>query len=151
MHPLAETLLDEPVIAAVKTDDALTAALASPCSTVFLLASTLLNVGELVRRIHAAGKLAVVHIDLVDGLSAREVAVNSLIALCQQENIPYQRFAKHSNTKGGGTIGSIISSHLPMRTADIGVGLLAMHSSREMMGKDDQIGLTHFAKAFFEN
>ena len=81
MHPLAETLLDEPVIAAVKTDDALTAALASPCSTVFLLASTLLNVGELVRRIHAAGKLAVVHIDLVDGLSAREVAVNSLIAL----------------------------------------------------------------------
>ena len=75
----------------------------------------------------------------------------SLIALCQQENIPYQRCAKHSNTKGGGTIGSIISSHLPMRTADIGVGLLAMHSSREMMGKDDQIGLTHFAKAFFEN
>ena len=33
MHPLAETLLDEPVIAAVKTDEALTAALASPCST----------------------------------------------------------------------------------------------------------------------
>ena len=42
MHPLAETLLDEPVIAAVKTDEALTAALASPCSAVFLLASTLL-------------------------------------------------------------------------------------------------------------
>ena len=82
MHPLAETLLDEPVIAAVKTDDALTA-----CSTVFLLASTLLNVGELVRRIHAAGKLAVVHIDLVDGLSAREVAVNSLIALCHPDGI----------------------------------------------------------------
>ena len=44
MHPLAETLLDEPVIAAVKTDEALTAALASPCSTIFLLASTLLTV-----------------------------------------------------------------------------------------------------------
>ena len=40
MHPLAETLLDEPVIAAVKTDEALAAALASPCSTIFLLAST---------------------------------------------------------------------------------------------------------------
>ncbi len=71
MHPLAETLLDEPVIAAVKTDEALTAALASPCSTVFLLASTLLTVDGLVRRIHEAGKLAVVHIDLVDGLSSR--------------------------------------------------------------------------------
>ena len=87
MHPLAETLLDEPVSAAVKTDDALTAALASPCSTDILLARTMLNVGELVRRIHAAGKLAVVHIDLVDGLSAREVAVNSLIALCHPDGI----------------------------------------------------------------
>lgn len=57
MHPLAETLLDEPVIAAVKTDEALTAALASPCSAVFLLASTLLTVDGLVHRIHDAGKL----------------------------------------------------------------------------------------------
>ena len=65
MHPLAETLLDEPVIAAVKTDEALTAALASPCSTIFLLASILLTVDGLVHRIHDAGKLAVVHIDLV--------------------------------------------------------------------------------------
>ena len=56
MHPLAETLLDEPVIAAVKTDEALTAALASPCSAVFLLASTLLTVDGLVHRIHDAGK-----------------------------------------------------------------------------------------------
>lgn len=87
MHPLAETLLDEPVIAAVKTDEALTAALASPCSTVFLLASTLLTVDGLVRRIHEAGKLAVVHIDPVDGLSSREIAVDSLIALCSPDGI----------------------------------------------------------------
>ena len=33
-------------------------------------------------RIHDAGKLAVVHIDLVDGLSSREIAVDSLNALC---------------------------------------------------------------------
>ena len=87
MHPLAETLLNEPVIAAVKTDESLTAALASPCSTVFLLASTLLTVDGLVRRIHEAGKLAVVHIDLVDGLSSREIAVDSLIALCSPDGI----------------------------------------------------------------
>ena len=84
MHPLAETLLDEPVIAAVKTDEALTAALASPCSTIFLLAST---VDGLVHRIHDAGKLAVVHIDLVDGLSSREIAVDSLNALCHPDGI----------------------------------------------------------------
>ena len=87
MHPRAETLLDEPVIAAVKTDEALTAALASPCSAVFLLASTLLTVDGLVHRIHDAGKLAVVHIDLVDGLSSREIAVDSLNALCHPDGI----------------------------------------------------------------
>ena len=87
MHPLAETLLDEPVIAAVKTDEALTAALASPCSTIFLLASTLLTGDGLVHRIHDAGKLAVVHIDLVDGLSSREIAVDSLNALCHPDGI----------------------------------------------------------------
>ena len=75
------------MIAAVKTDEALTAALASPCSAVFLLASTLLTVDGLVHRIHDAGKLAVVHIDLVDGLSSREIAVDSLNALCHPDGI----------------------------------------------------------------
>mgnify|MGYP001648743211 CR=1 FL=1 len=95
MHPLAETLLDEPVIAAVKTDEALTAALASPCSAVFLLASTLLTVDGLVHRIHDAGKLAVVHIDLVDGLSSREIAVDSLNALCHPDGIISTRPTLH--------------------------------------------------------
>ena len=73
------------MIAAVKTDEALTAALASPCSAVFLLASTLLTVDGLVHHIHDAGKLAVVHIDLVDGLSSREIAVDN--ALCHPDGI----------------------------------------------------------------
>ena len=73
MHFHVETLLSEPVVAAVKTESALTAALASPCSTIFLLASTLVNVEGMVQRIRQAGKLAVVHIDLVDGLSGREM------------------------------------------------------------------------------
>ena len=76
--------------------------------------------------------------------------LGALIDLCDREEIPVQRFVKQSNTKGGGTIASVISSHLPMRTADLGVGLLAMHSACEMMGYKDQIALEQFAKAFFE-
>ena len=77
-------------------------------------------------------------------------ALASMMALCEDRQIPYQRFAKHSNTKGGGTIASILSSHLPVRTIDTGAGILAMHSSREMMGVKDQTALSRFAKAFFE-
>ncbi len=76
--------------------------------------------------------------------------LGALIDLCDRKEIPVQRFVKQSNTKGGGTIASVISSHLPMRTADLGVGLLAMHSACEMMGLKDQVALTQFAKAFFE-
>ena len=77
--------------------------------------------------------------------------LGSLLDLCGREEIPVQRFVKHSNVKGGGTIASVSSSHLPMRTADLGVGLLAMHSSCEMTGLKDQVALAQFAKAFFEN
>ena len=76
--------------------------------------------------------------------------LGALIDLCDRKEIPVQRFVKQSNTKGGGTIASVISSHLPMRTADLGVGLLAMHSACEMMGLKDQVALAQFAKAFFE-
>lgn len=76
--------------------------------------------------------------------------LGAVMALCEEKEIPYQRFVKHSNTRGGGTIGSIISSHLPMKTADLGVGLLAMHSSCEMMGAKDQEALERFARAFFD-
>lgn len=78
-------------------------------------------------------------------------ALASIIALCEENRLPYQRFAKHSNMKGGGTIGSIISSRLPMKTVDLGAGLLAMHSSQEMMGIADQIGLSRLMKVFFSS
>ena len=114
MHPLAETLLNEPVIAAVKTDEALTAALASPCSAVFLLASTLLTVDGLVHRIHDAGKLAVVHIDLVDGLSSREIAVDSLNALCRPDGIISTRPTLICRIVLGGDFSDIVTRWHPM-------------------------------------
>ena len=76
-------------------------------------------------------------------------ALGAMIALCEEKQIPYQHFAKHSNTKGGGTIASILSSHLPVKTVDTGAGILAMHSSRELMGTADQESLVRVVKAFY--
>ena len=120
MHPLAETLLNEPVIAAVKTDEALTAALASPCSAVFLLASTLLTVDGLVHRIHDAGKLAVVHIDLVDGLSSREIAVDSLNALCRPDGIISTRPPPRPADRSAGIHPGFPLADQPVRSAGAG-------------------------------
>lgn len=80
-------LADCPVIAAVKDEEGLRRALASECETVFLLFGTLLSISELVRRVRAAGKLAIVHVDLIEGLSAKEVAVDALAGLCGPDGV----------------------------------------------------------------
>ena len=77
------------------------------------------------------------------------VAVASLQQLCEKYGIKYKKFVNNSDMPGGGTLGPIISSHLPMYTVDIGVPILAMHSSRELMGAADQEELVKLITAFF--
>jgi glycerol uptake operon antiterminator len=70
-----------PCGAAVKTDGELEAALASSVGAIFLLRGNGLELAPVVRRVHEAGKLAVVHIDLVDGL-ASDIAGVRWLARC---------------------------------------------------------------------
>lgn len=76
-------------------------------------------------------------------------AVSIIEQICQQSNIPYKKFSNRSNIRGGNTLGSIASSFLTMKTVDVGVPLLAMHSSRELMGVQDQSALLQLATEFF--
>lgn len=76
-------------------------------------------------------------------------ASGGLKQLCEAKNIPYQCCVKRSDQAGGGTIGSLISSQLPIKTVDLGVPLLSMHSARELMGTKDQEALTRVMKEFF--
>jgi aspartyl aminopeptidase len=69
--------------------------------------------------------------------------------ICEKEGIAYQKYVNHSDSPGGGTIGAIASAMLPIRTVDIGVPLLAMHSSRERMGVKDYESLAAFVAAYY--
>lgn len=69
--------------------------------------------------------------------------------LCKQNEIAYKKFANRSDIPGGSTLGSLASSQLPMKTVDMGVPMLAMHSARETMGVNDQENLCKLMKAFF--
>lgn len=77
-------------------------------------------------------------------------AIGIVEQLCQNHGISYKKFANHSNIPGGSTLGSLTSSILPMKTVDMGIPMLAMHSSRETMGKEDQVSICKLMKAFFE-
>lgn len=69
--------------------------------------------------------------------------------ICLKAGISYQKFVNRSDMQGGGTLGSIASSILPIRTVDVGVPLLAMHSAVETMGKEDMKSLTGLVREFF--
>lgn len=69
--------------------------------------------------------------------------------LCENARIPYQKFVNRSDMVGGGTLGAIASALLPVKTVDIGVPLLAMHSARELMGRADQQALCALVKEYF--
>lgn len=80
---MLDCLLNTPVIAAVKNQEGLAHALESPSSVVFVLFGDLCNIGSIVKQIKAAGKLAIVHIDLIDGMASRDISVRFL-----KENTP---------------------------------------------------------------
>lgn len=78
------------------------------------------------------------------------VAVAVVQAIADKAQIPVQEFANRSDMRGGGTLGSALSTSLPMRALDIGVPLWAMHSARETMGTQDEESLWQLIEAFYK-
>lgn len=87
LEKVQELLMTFPVIAAVKDETELRRALDSDCPVVFLLFGSIVSVESLVQRVKSRGKVCFVHIDLVEGLSNREVAVDGLVKLCSPDGI----------------------------------------------------------------
>ena len=75
-------------------------------------------------------------------------AIAIIRSLCETRDIPWQNFVNRSDIRGGSTLGSLASALVPIRTMDIGVPMLAMHSARELMHKDDQASLERLLAAF---
>ena len=69
--------------------------------------------------------------------------------ICKVKEISYQKFVNRSDVMGGGTLGSIASALLPVKTVDIGIPLLAMHSARELMATKDQQNMVDLVTAYF--
>jgi len=67
--------------------------------------------------------------------------------VCKAANVPFQKFVNRSDVRGGSTIGPISSTHLNIRSVDIGNPTFAMHSIRELAGVKDH---TYVMKSFLE-
>ncbi|MCT4590958.1 MAG: M18 family aminopeptidase [Carboxylicivirga sp.] len=65
--------------------------------------------------------------------------------ICQQADVPVQKFVNRSDMVGGSTLGNVSTGKIDIRTVDIGNPMLGMHSVRELGGTLDH---TYVTKAF---
>jgi len=70
--------------------------------------------------------------------------------LCIRDNVPVQDFVVRTDMGCGSTIGPIIASTLGVKTVDIGVPTLAMHSIRELAGSQDAYMLNTVLTQFYK-
>lgn len=87
VRKLIRLLEEAPVIASVKDDDGLEAALNSETQVLFLLYGDLVHISKTVERVKSAGKAVFIHLDLVDGLSPREAAVDYIAAATRTDGV----------------------------------------------------------------
>ncbi len=68
-----------------------------------------------------------------------------------KSNIKIQKFWNRSDIKGGSTLASILSTKINIKSVDIGIPQLAMHSILETIGINDYKDLLKVTKTFYES
>ncbi len=101
-----EALEDSPIIVAIKDDEGLKKCVESESRIIFILYGDILNIPDIVDKVKAAGKIAMVHIDLITGLSSKEITVDFLKKYTKADGIISTKpnLIKHAKELGFYTI-----------------------------------------------
>lgn len=101
-----EALEDSPIIAAIKDDDGLKKCLNSDSRVIFILYGDICSISEIVETVKSSGKIAMVHLDLITGLSSKEIAIDFIRKYTKADGIITTKPAliKHARDLGLYTI-----------------------------------------------
>lgn len=75
---LLEIIAEFPIIAAVKDEAELKESLLTDCKVIFILFGNICNIATIVEKVKDRDKIAIIHADLVQGLSAKAEAIDYL-------------------------------------------------------------------------
>lgn len=68
--------------------------------------------------------------------------------VCEAADVPRQEYVSNNAVPCGSTIGPITATRLGITTVDVGIGLLSMHSAREMSNVSDNVYLAEVARTY---
>lgn len=71
-----EALENSPIIAGIKDDEALKACKDTDSSVIYILYGDICTIADIVATVKSYGKIAMVHLDLINGLSSKEICVD---------------------------------------------------------------------------
>lgn len=71
--------------------------------------------------------------------------------ICERANVPTQCFSNRSDMPGGSTLGNLLTHQVSMRSVDVGLPQLAMHSSYETAGTADAAYLARALREFYDS
>ncbi len=102
MQSIKSIFEKSPIIAAIKSDELLEQVIKSKVQVVFILYGSIITLPSIVQKLKENGKMAIVHIDLVQGLSGRDVAVDYILQNTAADGIisTKQNLVKYALDKG---------------------------------------------------
>lgn len=77
-------------------------------------------------------------------------SASRVAAVCHKLKLPLQNFAARNDIPSGATVGPITAALTGIKTVDIGMPQLSMHSSRELVGCQDQLQMTQLLQALLQ-
>ena len=101
-----EALEDSPIIAAIKDEEGLKKCLLSDSRIIFILYGDICTIADIVNTVKSSGKLAMVHIDLISGLSSKDIVVDFIKKYTKADGIISTKpsLIKHARELGFPTI-----------------------------------------------
>lgn len=86
-NKIVDSLHNNPIIAAASDEEKLNAAQSADVEIVFILNSTIFNLDDQIKKVQTAGKMAFVHVDLVDGISSNKTGIRYICEVFKPDGI----------------------------------------------------------------